>query len=203
MNARYRSLAFGAVMILSSASMAQGIKLQEICSTYAGRPIAMRGTTAITRSCAEIKEIAERFQLNATSFAKVRESFKRQAGLNIHDAKENGFPEYMKCKIAKSAAISTISCSFTMFQSPATMVYSGGSSGFIDKLSVTVNDFRDLLKPMIDGMDEKQGTRALPLSFDLMLDILVAKNNAIAPSEETYSRTGSGMSVTILNVYSR
>lgn len=182
---------------------AQEIDFQPICKIYAGRPLAMQGTSVVVRSCDELEKITMQFVLKETTFSKIRESFKKQAGLNIRNAKEGEFPEFMQCKIFKSAVNPEIACNMTIFESKATMVYSGGPSGFIDKLSVTINDARGLIKPMIDGMDEKRGTRALPLIYELFLDILVAKNNAIATNEETYRRTSGGISVSILNAYPR
>ena len=203
MSTQRSSLAFIASMIVCSVTSAQSVDLQKICDTYAGRPLAMQGTSIVARSCDELRQFAARLHLRETTFAKARESFKSQAGLNISDAKEADFPEFMRCKILTSPTAPNITCTLSIFESKATMIYSGGVSGFIEKLIIVVDDTRSLLTPMIDGMDEKRGTRALPLLYDLLLDILIAKNNAIAPNEETYRRTKTGLSVTILNVYPR
>ena len=82
-------------------------------------------------------------------------------------------------------------------------MFHGGRSGYIEKLTITINDANPLIRLFVNGIDEKRGTKSLPLNDNFLLDMVVAKNNAIAPNEETYRRTLEGLSVTIVNVYAR
>lgn len=182
-------------------SFSQEIDIRPVCKKYDKQPLFMQNGQEIVRSCAELIAIAKQFSLSATTFAKARNSFKSSANLNMRDANESDFPTWMSCRIDRSNTKLKISCALTMYDSNVMMVYDGGPSGIIEKLTLTLENTHAIFNPMIDGLNEKRNMTALPAFSDLLLDIVIAKNNVIAPPEETYSRSGKSLKVTILNVY--
>lgn len=177
--------------------------MQPICEKYANKVLFIRGGKELSKSCDQLREIVDRFSLQMTTFSQFRESVKSSAGLNIFEAKVSDFPKGYKCLINKSPGVPTITCNLVMFNAPVTLIWLGGSTGFIEKVTLKMDDAFQMMKPMIEGIDYKKDTQSLPSSTDFYLDVLVAKNNAIAPSEETYRRTKRGLEVSILNIYPR
>lgn len=191
------------LILICALVQAQNAKALPICDKYSGKPLFIHDGAEVTRNCDQIRLIIQQFSMQSTTFSKARETLKSSAGMNIREAKISDFPNSMKCSIDHSPTKPAISCDLIMFQSRTVMVYQGGSSGFIEALTITIDDATELIKPMIAGMDEKRDTKALPLFTDFFLDVIIAKNNLIAPNEETYRRTPRGLAVSIINIYPR
>lgn len=203
MNGSMRNLLHVVLILVCVLAHVQPVEAQPICDKYSGKALFIRNGAEITRSCEQLGLIVQRLSMQSTTFSQARETLKSSAGMNIHEAKLSDFPNWMKCNIERSPTKPAISCNLVMFQSRVVMLYQGSSSGFIDKLTITIDDATELVKPMIAGLDEKRDTKTLPLFTDFLLDVLVANNNLIAPNEETYRRTARGLAVSILNIYPR
>ncbi len=191
-----------ALALTSNVAFGQKINVQPICDTYANRALFLIGEIEFGKSCEEIRDMAMKLTLKETTFAGAREGFKRFADLkiNIREAKKSYFPEWMKCEIKKTAELPSVLCKITVFGTPATMTYQGGSYGYVESLNITIEDASPLVKLGLEGQEIKTGIKWLPLATEFMLDVLTAKNNAIAPFEERYHHAQKKLSVQILNL---
>jgi hypothetical protein len=105
------------------------------------------------------------------------------------------------CVEQRNGTLWRVSCPLVVQGAKATLTFSAGSLGYVESITANVPDFRPLLVPAVEEVEAKMPGIVLKTEgWQLMMDILVANNNAIAPPLENYRRQGNSLTIKMTKI---
>lgn len=190
-----------ASLFLFKGSSAQSIDTAQLCLNYENKIMIYKSGIGHKLSCNQIVELTNVMNIQDTTFSGVRNTLIKFSNINLLTMPKGDFAPGMDCTLNKATRKPMLNCKFDMLNSPSQFSVFASSMGNVEKTIFEVSDVHQIISPIIESIKvKKKLDRITPDMEKMLIQILVDKNNAIAPIEETYRVSGKGISVEFINI---
>ncbi|MCK4118387.1 hypothetical protein ACI2UK_13775 [Ralstonia nicotianae] len=167
-----------------------------VCAQYAGMNVLQIDGHDRPITCDVMRKAAARMKRSTTLMHNVREMLVRQR-FKLGEMRTAG-PGCTEVGKGKQA---TVTCPLPVQGAKATITFIPDAQGYVNAFTTDLPDYHPLIKPAIAEMQQSMPTLSMTEDgWRMMVDLVIANNNAIAPPNETYRRDGDALKVEVTNI---
>lgn len=170
--------------------------IDAICKRYTGVGVMRVDGADRTLPCDVIHQIADSMKRPQTLMHGLYTKLQAERP-DVREVKNAG----PGCVEQRQGTQWTVSCPLVVQGAQAKLIFGVNSLGYVESITASLPDFRPLLVAGVDEMEAKMpGVVMTPEGWHLMMDLLVANNNAIASPLENYRRQGNSLTVKMTKI---
>ena len=167
-----------------------------VCAQYAGVNVLQIDGHDRPISCDVMRETAAKMQRPTTLTNNVREMLARQR-IKLGEMR-TASPD---CTEVGEGKYTTVTCPLHIQGAKGTITFIPDAQGYVNAFTTEVRDFHSLVMPAVAMMQRSMPTLSMNEDgWRMMVDLVIANNNAIAPPNETYRRDGDAVKVEVRNI---
>lgn len=167
-----------------------------VCAQYAGVNVLQIDGHDRPMSCDIMRQTAAKMKRPTTLMNNVREMLARQR-IRLGEMK-TASPD---CKEVGKGARATVTCPLPIPGAKGTITFIPDAEGYVNAFTTELRDFHPLIMPAVAMMRRSMPTLSITEDgWRMLVDLMIANNNAIAPPDETYRRDGDAVKVEVMNI---